>query len=84
MRKYITDKCNIISTEDLATFIRSMNNKDAPVHQADEMKASSQRRYEMKNEAEVDETATRRKKLGSTISVYMKKNLIKKAKNIFI
>jgi len=61
-----------------------MNNKDTPVHLADEMKASSQRQFETKNEAEVDDTATKRKKSGSTISAYMKKNLIRKAKKIFI
>jgi len=62
-----------------------MNNKDVPFHLADKMKASSQRRFEMKNEAEVDETATKWKKSGSTISVvYMEQKLDKKAKNIFI
>ena len=38
----------------------------------------------MKNEAEVDETATKWKKSGSTISAYMEQKLDKKAKNIFI
>ena len=52
-------QCYVISSEDRATFIRSMNNKDVPFHLADKMKASSQRRFEMKNEAEVDETATK-------------------------
>jgi len=51
--------CYVISSEDRSTFIRSMNNKDLPVHLTDKMKASSQRRFEMKNEAEVDETATK-------------------------
>ena len=60
-----------------------MNNKDVPFHLADKMKASSQRRFEMKNEAEVDETA-QWKKSGSTISAYMEQKLDKKAKNIFI
>ena len=41
--------------------MRSMNDKDSPVNLTDEMKASSQRRFEMKNEAEVDETAKKRK-----------------------
>jgi len=84
MRKHIIDQCNVISSDDRATFIRSMNNKDAPVNLADEMKASSQKRFEMKNEAEVDETATKGKKSGSTISAYLEKKLDKKAKNIFI
>ena len=61
-----------------------MNNEDVPVHLANKMKASSQRRFEMKNEAEVDETATKWKKSGSTISAYMEQKLDKKAKNIFI
>ena len=61
-----------------------MNNKDVPFHLADKMKASSQRRFEMKNEAEVDKTATKWKKSGSTISAYMVQKLDKKAKNIFI
>jgi len=56
-----------------------MNNNDAPVHLADEMKVSSQRRFEMKNGAEVDETATKRKKSGSTISAYMEQKLDKKS-----
>ena len=68
-----------VSSEDRATFIRSMNNNDAPVHLADEMKVSSQRRFEMKNGAEVDETATKRKKSGSTISAYMEQKLDKKS-----
>ena len=63
---------------------RAMNKKDIPFHLADKMKASSQRRYEMKNEAEVDETATKWKKSGSTISAYMEQKLDKKSKNIFI
>jgi len=37
----------------------------------------------MKNEAEVDETATKWKKPGSTISAYMEQKLDKKAKNVF-
>ena len=56
-----------------------MNNKDVPFHLADKMKASSQRRFEMKNEAEVDETATKWKKSGSTISAYMEQKLDKKS-----
>ena len=55
-----------------------MNNKDVPFHLADKMKASSQRQFEMKNEAEVDETATKWKKSGSTISAYMEQKLDKK------
>jgi len=56
-----------------------MNNKDVPFHLVYKMKASSQRRFEMKNKAEVDETATKWKKSGSTISAYIwNKNLIKK------
>jgi len=39
MRKDITDQCNVISSEERATFIRSVSNKDAPVNLADEMKA---------------------------------------------
>ena len=61
-----------------------MNNKDVPFHLADKMKASSQRRFEIKNEAEVDETATKWKNSGSTISAYMEQKLGIKAKNIFI
>ena len=56
-----------------------MNNKDVPFHLADKMKASSQRRFEMKNEAEVDETATKRKTSGSKISAYMEQKLDKKS-----
>jgi len=66
MRKHITDQCDIISSKDPATLIRSMNNKNAPIHLADEMRASSQKRFEMKNEVEVDETATKRTTSGST------------------
>ena len=55
-----------------------MNTKDVPFHLADKMKASSQRRFEMKNEAEGDETATKWKKSGSTISAYMEQKLDKK------
>jgi len=54
-----------------------MNNKDSPVNLTDEMKASSQRRFEMKSEAEVDKTATKRKNTWN-------KNLTRKAKNLFI
>jgi len=79
MRKYITDQCSVISSEDRASFIRSMNNKDAPVNLADQMKASSQKRFEMKNEAEVDENATKRKKSESTISAYLEQKLDKKS-----
>jgi len=61
-----------------------MKNKDVPFHLADKIKASSQSRFEMKDEAEVDETATKWKKSGSTISAYMEQKLDKKAKNIFI
>jgi len=61
-----------------------MNNKDVPFHLVDKMKASSQRRFEMKNEAEVDETATKWKKSGSTIIAYMEQKLDKKANNISI
>ena len=61
MPKYITDKCHIISSEDRATFMRSMNDKDSPVNLTDEIKASSQRRFEMKSEVEVDKTAKKRK-----------------------
>jgi len=42
--------------------MRSMNDKDSLVSLADEMKASPQRRFEIKNEAEVDEIATKREK----------------------
>jgi len=56
-----------------------MNDKDPPVNLADEMKASSQRRFEMKNEAEVNETATKRKTSGSKISAYMEQKLDKKS-----
>jgi len=73
------DQCHVISSEDRATFIKSMNDNDASVNLADEMKASSQRRFEMKNEAKVDETATKRKKSGSTISAYMEQKLGKKS-----
>jgi len=41
MRKHITYQCHDISSEGRATFVRSINNKDAPVNLADEMKASS-------------------------------------------
>ena len=61
-----------------------MNNKDVPFHLADKMKASSQRRFEMKNEAEVDKAAKKWKKSGSTISAYMEQKLDKKANNISI
>jgi len=54
-----------------------MNNKDVPFHLADKMKASSQRRLEMKNDAEGDETATKWKS-RLTISAYMEQILYKK------
>ena len=57
-----------------------MNDKDPPVNLADEMKAFSQRRFEMKNETEVDETATKRNKSGSKISAYMEQKLDWKSK----
>ena len=56
-----------------------MNDKDSPVVVTDEMKASSQRRFVMKSEAEVDETATKRKNTGSKISAYMEQKLDKKS-----
>ena len=76
--------CENISQICVATIIRSMNHKDVPFHLADKMKASSLRRFETKNEAEVDETATKWKKSGSTITAYMEQKLDKQAKNIFI
>ena len=79
MRKHITDECHVISSEDRATFMRSMNDKDSPVNLTDEMKASSQRRFEMKSEAEVDKTATKRKNTGSKISAFMEQKLDKKS-----
>ena len=59
--------------------MRSMNDKDSPVNLTDEMKASSQRRFEMKSEAEVDKTATKRKNTGSKISAFMEQKLDKKS-----
>ena len=59
--------------------MKSMNDKDSPVDLTDEMKASSQRRFVMKSEAEVDETATKRKNTGSKISAYMEQKLDKKS-----
>ena len=77
MRKHITDQCDLVSSEDRATFIRSMNNTAAPAHLADDMKASSKKRFEMKNEVEVNKVAMKRKKTGSTISAYMEQKLDK-------
>ena len=54
-----------------------MNDKDSPVDLTDDMKASSQRRFVMKSETEVDETATKRKNTGSKISAYMEQKLDK-------
>ena len=54
-----------------------MNNKDVPFHLADKMKASSQRQFEMKNEAEVDETATKWKSQDQQSVHVWNKNLIK-------
>ena len=61
--------------------MRSMNDNDSPVSLADEMKASPQRHFEIKNEAEVDETVTKRKKTGSKINAYtgMEQKLDKKS-----
>ena len=50
--------------------MRSMNDKDSPVNLTDEMKASSQRRFEMKSEVEVDKTAKKRKNTRSRINAY--------------
>ena len=62
IRKHITEKCQSISSEDRAIFMKSVNDKDSPVDLTDDMKASSQRRFVMKSETRVDETATKRKK----------------------
>ena len=59
--------------------MKSMNDKDSPVDLTDDMKASSQRRFVMKSEAEVDETATKRKNTGLKISAYMEQKLDKKS-----